>query len=624
MMKRTLLSVFITIFFLAAAGCGSHDFSAWQAGPEEREDFQLPEESHYEVVVVGGEPEGIAAALASARSGKKTLLVEEGPALGGLWTLGRLNFFDMNYGPDGELLTQGIFEEFYQALGNGFDIEEAIDYFRGITEKEPLLDVALNTKVSRPNLETADGGQVLVNLETAEGQQIYGSRFIDATTDADLAAASGVPYTLGGEDYGRPQENQAATLVFQVKNVDWYKVFLYNNWQRVLSKLKAGWGDPYAGANFNLAWGYGREALNFQPWDDQIRFRGPNMARQKNGQVLLNALLIFGVDPLDEGSKAAGIQRGQAELPNIIDFMQKNFVGFEQAELVDTAPRLYIRESRHIQGEYRLTITDVLENRDHWDRVALGSYPVDIQPVSPDSLGDVIGKPAMYSIPFRCLVPLNVNNLLVVGRSASYDSLAHGSARVVPIGVACGEAAGVASALSLDQDVDFRELSRDENLIAKLQEELIRRGAYLKEFAPIPIKETEHWAYKGLVVMRELGLAAGGYSNDYGLDKTAEYWDVQRILSRVQSRIMQLVPEANLAEISFEERPLSRADMLQLAAEMLRFKQNDPAVTPAELLIREGIISREIIEKMEPLTEKPTFGELYWLGARIYSNYVKY
>ena len=78
-------------------------------------------------------------------------------------------------------------------------------------------------------------------------------------------------------------------------------------------------------------------------------------------------------------------------------------MGFGKVELVDTAERLYVRETRHIQGEYRLTITDVLENRDHWDRIAHGSYPVDIQPTAPDNLGNVIGKPAIYSIPFAVL-----------------------------------------------------------------------------------------------------------------------------------------------------------------------------------------------------------------------------
>ena len=89
---------------------------------------------------------------------------------------------------------------------------------------------------------------------------------------------------------------------------------------------------------------------------------------------------------MDEESKAEGIRRGEEEIPYLIDFMRKNFIGFENVEYVDHAPRLYVRETRHIQGEYRLTITDVLENRDHWDRIGHGSYPVDVQPTGPRTI----------------------------------------------------------------------------------------------------------------------------------------------------------------------------------------------------------------------------------------------
>ena len=84
----------------------------------------------------------------------------------------------------------------------------------------------------------------------------------------------------------------------------------------------------------------------------------------------------------------------------------------------------------------------MLENRDQWDKIAIGAYPVDVQPTATQTYGTVIGSPDRYAVPFRSLVPLKVDNLLVVGRSASYTSLAAGSARVIPLGMAEGEAAG--------------------------------------------------------------------------------------------------------------------------------------------------------------------------------------
>lgn len=580
--------------------------------------FVLSAESHYEVVVAGGEPEGIAAALAAARSGKKTLLLEKGPVLGGLWTLGWLNFFDMNEGPDGEMLTQGIFKEFYGALGDAFDVDEAAAYFAEVTAKEPLLDVALNTGYGEPVLQPGTDAQVLSALDI-EGRKVYAERFIDATADGDLSAACGVPFTLGAEDYGRIGQKMAVTLVFKVQGVRWSEVFLYNNWQRLLSRLNRSWGDAQAGAKSKLAWGYGELALNYVPQDPLTRFRGPNLARQDNGDVLINALLIFEVDPLDPQSVDEGIRRGQAEIPHIIDYMQQNFAGFGKAELAGTAPRLYVRESRHIRGEYRLTITDVLENRDQWDRIAQGSYPVDLQSSQPDDLGDVIGKPEIYSIPFRCLVPLKVDHLLTVGRSASFDSLAHGSARVVPVGVAVGEAAGTAAALSIDHQVTFRLLSRSQPLIQALQQELVRRGAQLDEFQPPRIADMDHWAYDGLAVMRELGLASGGYTNQYHLDGTAEYWDIKRILTRVGERVRQLRPDAGLSLPAFDDTPLTRRDMLNKAASMMHLQ---PGSEPAEAMVQAGILTEDILDQMGPMDQKPAFGELYWLGARIYEHYI--
>jgi len=130
----------------------------------------------------------------------------------------------------------------------------------------------------------------------------------------------------------------------------------------------------------------------------------------------------------------------------------------------------------------------------------------------------VIGNPDRYAIPFRCLTTLNVDNLLIVGRSASFSSLAASSARVVPLGMACGQAAGPAAALSRGEDLDFRVMSRDEETIARLQAQLKAQGAYLEDFS-IDEPFMSHWAYKGMAALRRLGLMSGGYDNDYRLDE---------------------------------------------------------------------------------------------------------
>jgi len=560
----------------------------------------------YDVIVVGGDPEGVAAALSAARNGLRTLLIEDDAALGGLMTLGELNFLDMNYGPNNELLTRGIFQEFYKDLGNAFDIEEAKEWFLAKTQKEKNLTTLLNTKVIGPIMED----KAIVGVKIQEGdniKDIYALHVIDATVDADIAAQAGVPYTVGGEDYGEEGLLMGVTLVFEVSGV---------NWDRVVRYLKHEDGDPHSGADQVAAWGYGQEAAEYKPVDKNMRFRGPNIARQKNGNVLINALLIFGVDGLYPESRAAGIERGRQEIPHIIEFMREKFPGFEEAQFVRTAEQLYVRETRHIIGEYRLTITDVLENRDHWDRIGHGSYPVDVQPTGPSNFGNVIGVPDIYSIPFRCLVPLEVDNLLVVGRSASYDSLPHGSARVIPVGMVTGEAAGVASYYAVKNNLTFREISRSEEAIAWIQKRLKEQGAYLMEYTPPRPAVMDHWAYEAVRDMRELGLIEGGYNNDYRLERPATQASLQNKLRKVVRVAMERNPQAVAYQVEVPEN-LTREAMILAVAQSLDGKEH--TLADAQQLLREkGILTAQLEERFTDLAAVPDFAEMLTILANLY------
>lgn len=572
------------------------------------------------LIVIGSEPEAIAAAVSAARNGVRTMLIAEDSSLGGLMTQGALNFLDMNYGPKKELLTRGIFEEFYQAQGNAFDIEATKKYFMDLVQKEKNITLMLNTRFLRPLME----GNTIVGVvvaENGEEQEYWAERIIDATADADVAVAAGVPYTIGTEDYGVKERTMGVTLVFRVKGVNWPYVFFYNNYQRLLSKLNSKWGDAAAGATWKVAWGYGKQALEYKPQDLQMRYRGPNLARQQDGTVLINALLIFGVEGLSPESRVQGIERGKEELPHILKFMRERFAGFGRVELVDVAEELYVRETRHIQGEYRLTIDDVLENKDQWDRIAHGSYPVDIQPAGPQDLGNIIGKPAIYSIPFRSIVPRKVDNLLVVTRSASYDSLPHGSTRVLPIGMAVGEAAGVATAYSLGNNLGFREMSKSPQAIQEIQEKLKSQGAYLVEYAAPRLQVMDHWSYPGLKVMRRLGLAAGGYANDYHLDQKLQYWDAEYLLNQVLQRGNYFNPQVTKREISFPEILTWREFLVGIVEGITGDKVS---LEETKAVLRDkGVLVSELENRItRRLGETPTFGEAYSLLGQVYEMLV--
>jgi hypothetical protein len=133
-------------------------------------------------------------------------------------------------------------------------------------------------------------------------------------------------------------------------------------------------------------------------------------------------------------------------------------------------------------------------------------------------------------------VPLRVDGLLVAGRSASYDSIPHGSARVVPIGMVAGEACGTAAAYAVEHDMSFRRMAADREAVGRLQEQLKKQGAYLVEYTPPRMAVMDHWAYTGVAVMRELGLTEGGYGNDYRLEnELPSRWALQNKLNKLMA-----------------------------------------------------------------------------------------
>jgi hypothetical protein len=586
----------LAVAMCGLAGCGENSNVAEQP---------IQEGMDYDVIVVGGDPEGVCAAVSSARSGLKTLLIEDDEALGGLMTLGKLNFIDICESRDGSILTQGLFMEFYDAVGGtAFDVETAKQFFYDWVVNEKNATLKLNTEFIKPVMD----GDTIVGVvveENGEQATYTASRIIDATVDADVAAAAGAPYTVAGEDIGEKERHMGVTLVFELSGVNWDKVvdYLEND------------DNEGTGATDKTAWGYTREGYAYEPKDDLMRLRGFNVARQDNGNVLVNALIIFGVDAMSEESKAQGIARAQKELEYIVPYVRENFIGFENVELAGTASQLYIRESRHIIGEYQLTIDDVLENRDQWDKIAIVAYPADIQPTAGQTYGTVIGSPDRYAIPFRSIVPLEVENMLVIGRSASYTSLAAGSARVIPVGMAEGEAAGVASAYSLNNAISFRDMSADEAAIADVQKTLKKQGAYLDDFE-VHEAFMEHWAYPGVKVIRSLGLLDGGYSNDYRLDEPMGKWRLQNMINNSLKKT-----GSDFALVEDITDPVTNGNMIAVAARLADVEA-DSYTGQLSGLQEKGIVTEEIMNHMGTEHEAPMAAEAIMIVANLYNYYL--
>ncbi|MBP2071597.1 FAD-dependent oxidoreductase [Thermoanaerobacterium butyriciformans] len=498
--------------------------------------LNLPDDGNqYDVIVVGAEPEGVAAARSAAKNDAKVLIIDKHDGPGGLMTYGMLNTIDMSKGPDGTLLTQGTFKEFFKGIGskNSFDVKKAKEVFSKLLNI-PNITQSYNTVFEKPIM---DGNKIIGITALKDGKEVnyYGKRIIDATQDALVAASAGVPYTIGAEDMGVKGKVQASTLIFRLKGLDWDNLIKIIKYEKKI---------PATYINDTSASGFLSITKKYKPSTPMIRLRGLNLGRQDDGTVLVNALLIYGVDGLNQSSIEKGMELAKKELPRIVQFFRENIPGFEKAQLDGTADELYIRETRHIKGYYTLDINDVVFNRDFYDRIAIGSYPVDVQATSPEDVGFVYGKPVEYAVPFRCIVPEKVENLLVVGRSASYSHLAAGSARTIPIGMAEGDAAGVASAYSIAKDKSFEDIAKSEEDIKSIQSILVSQGAYLTPFKAENSVE-KSWAFDGLKFVLHWGLIVPGYNNDYKLnEKLASmsfYYMTSKMIERAIPNKVQLL-----------------------------------------------------------------------------------
>jgi hypothetical protein len=478
---------------------------------------------HYEVIVVGGEPEGVAAAVSAARNGADVLLIEKRNALGGLFTFGELNYLDIPKDEDNEITSEGIFREWHKLMRNviTFDIERAKLAFMKLVQKEENITLSLTTNV----IDVVMEGHTLTGVKTKDetGTRIFtGKRFIDTTADAELAALAGVPYTIGQEDFGR-NHLMSATLVIHLKDVNWKQI----------KKVAASRQFGKAEVTKEAAWGFYGIQDQYEEIEKNTNIRGLNIGRTHKGDVYINALQIFGINGLDPASVENGLKRGKRETDHFVKFLKDEFPGFEDAKIVSYPSELYIRETRHIEAEYRVTTQDLWENKITWDTIAFGSYPIDIQATSNHQLGYIVFKPDHYGIPYRSIVPKNVENLIVTSKASGFDSIPAGSIRVVPTGMAVAEAGGLIAAMSIDLNLSFRDFI-DRKHIKAAQAKLKEQGAFFKKYPnnySFPFKNDPD--YEPFITMVSLGLVSTGYENYYNLDKKINKEQFLKLLKMV-------------------------------------------------------------------------------------------
>lgn len=453
-------------------------------------------DTNWDVIVMGGGTAGPFAGIASARQGAKTLVVERSGHLGGNIATGMTlgGFFDR----DEHQVVRGIPQELLERVlkldaGRGHLFSKNHDrWISSLASMDPevfkhvafemIQEAGCNVWLYATFIRGVREGTLVRSAEvvTKAGViRVEADAFIDATGDADLAASVGVPLERGG---GTRQ--QAVTCIFRVGNVDFPAVERYMQ-ERINTEARDPWrveGAPRGTGKYWTPWRAFPEIAERFPRSFGVYYHG------RPGDIFINCTHTA-IDSLDPEDITAGTIRLRKQAMEVMQFLKQHVPGFEEAYLAHVYD-LGVRESRRIIGEYMLTLDDMVSEREFDDVIAMGAYPPDLHDARG---GDVLihGKGwgaasredelsrservpnnTGTQIPYRCLLPQGLDNLLVAGRCISTtfeaQSGTRGMARCAAMGQAGGDGGGV--------DREDRERGEEAGRLVPAEDAAQRRG----------------------------------------------------------------------------------------------------------------------------------------------------
>jgi len=416
---------------------------------------KIPITRDVDILVVGGGMAGVGAAVAAGRMGLKTVLVESFGCLGGNGTSGMVNHF-CGYTTSGKnpvQIVQGVGGEIHRKL---FE-RKGVSSMESYTFNPEILKVVLDEETAAANVEVLYYTQMvdpILEKNTIKGvviqnkggrQAILAKRVLDCTGDGDVCASADVPFELGDGKGGF----LACDMVFHIVNV----------------------GPNFDPATVNPA---AVEAIK----SGEYKITRPQA-------IILNIVIpgaywvnwagvpwaVNGTDP--HHLTQASID-GRKVVRELRSFLRDKIAGMENVEVIDTAPKIGLRETRRVMGEHVLTGDEVLQGAKFNDGIGTCAWPIEIvDPVKGRKFA-YLKDGDFYAIPYRCLIPKKMENLLMAGRFVSCTHEAQASARVMGPAVVMGQAIGTAAALSIKKGVSPRELD-----VTLLQSELKKGGAFL-------------------------------------------------------------------------------------------------------------------------------------------------
>ncbi|WP_116948277.1 FAD-dependent oxidoreductase [Jiangella endophytica] len=425
----------------------------WERGRE------IPLADDADVVVCGGGPAGFAAAVAAARAGARTVLLEAHGCLGGVWTAGALSWIL-------EADKPGILAELTDLLdrrgaraGNadtsfGYDVE-----IMKLTLDELVaaagVRVQLHTRVSAASTDT-DNRLSTVVTESKSGRQGWNGRvFIDATGDGDLAAQAGCRFDYGHPDTGEAQPMSLMALLSGI-NLAEVDSFVAGG-AELAGSAPMPQSRRYLAAKDRLRDEFARAGI-------EPSYAAPTLWCIHEDLFALMSNHEYGVAATDAEQITDATVRARAELHRQVSALRSLGGAWSGLRLVSTGAQIGVREGRRVHGRYRVTVDDLRTGTRHHDAVCRVSSGADVHALSAAEGGYLsratsvlqsstvatsrVAPVQTYDIPLRALIARDVDGLLLAGRCISGDFLAHASYRVTGNAVAMGQAAGVVGALA--------------------------------------------------------------------------------------------------------------------------------------------------------------------------------
>ncbi|CAG5002514.1 Thiamine thiazole synthase [Dyadobacter sp. CECT 9275] len=430
--KAGLLGPFVLPHLVSSE---SNPFQKGKEGTVEEPRRSLSVVRETDVIVCGGGPAGFAAALASARSGAKTTLIELHGCLGGIWTAGLLSNIIDHENKNGIMkeLIYRLDQSGAQFTAKKYDAEQ----MKWILEemcREAGVEVRLHTRVTAA-YQDRNKKIDFITTESFSGREAWKAKvFIDATGNGDLAARAGCGFDLGEPATGRVQPMSLMVILSGLKEADLVKEGFIEGLGKDGSPSTEGKKKLHA-AILRIGFDTSYSMPSF------FTIRPDSVALMMNHQ--------YGVSAIDADAISKATIDARNEINKVISGLRATGGIWSNVRIVTSAAQIGIREGRRIHGQYMLTKEDLLKGAQFPDGVCDVKFSVDVHALAKAEGGGYSNsgiKMKPYQIPLRSLIAKDVTNLMMAGRCISGDFYAHASYRVTGNAVPMGEAAGKVAA----------------------------------------------------------------------------------------------------------------------------------------------------------------------------------